>query len=66
MVGYKGALVSVDVEMIENLNALETVVICCMFEKTETISGLSDSGSRLTDSDHDTLISGDGFRDLEI
>jgi len=38
--GYKGALVSVDVEMIENWNALETVVICCMLEKTETISGL--------------------------
>ena len=35
---YNGALVSVDVEMMENLSALETVVILCCEEKTETIS----------------------------
>ena len=35
---YNGALVSVDVEMMENLSALETVVNLCCEEKTETIS----------------------------
>ena len=58
---YNGALVSVDVEMIENLRALETVVVnlCCgLEEKTDTISDLV-SWELDCDQDTSVLLTGD-------
>lgn len=65
---YNGALVSVDVEMIENLRALETVVNLSLelAEKTETIS---DWVSWELDCDQDTCVlrtGGDGVSLLTI